>query len=313
MLGKLPDLIDKAFFIGFFLPAAILIGGIALGLHAFGVLPPFLTFKKVDDLFDAAILIAAVWLCAILLLALNRTLLRLLEGYMRFFPFQAMEFWKRIAFRWDVKPTLDRQTNIDEAVREGRALPAYPSDHSRRLRRAVENYPHQEEHVLATRFGNVFRALEVHSAVVYGLDAIPAWPRLEAVIPEQFGKRIDEAKAQLDFAVNTLYAAFAVLLLWCGLALWHQTWPAWWLPLVALFVVLLARYISLDALRQYGDYVKASFDLYRPELAKQLGLVLPKNAEDERRMWRLVSEYMIYRHRGAFEALDEFRANVDGS
>ncbi|MDQ0324483.1 hypothetical protein J2R99_000332 [Rhodopseudomonas julia] len=307
MLGKLPDLIDKAFFIGYFLPAAILVGGIELCLHAFGVLPAFLAVEKISDFFDAVVLIAAVWLLAILLLALNRTLLRLMEGYVHVFPFTLMEFWKRTAFRYDVKPVLDLQAEIDAAAQYGRPAPDYPSDHSERLRRAAEDYPHAQEHVLATRFGNVFRALEVHSAVIYGLDAIPAWPRLESVIPESFSKLIDEAKAQLDFAVNTFYAGLVILGLYGGLAAWSQELPAWWLPPLALLVAIIARHMSLDALHQYGDYVKASFDLYRPELANRLGLSLPDNAKDEIRMWTLVSQYLIYRHHGTYAALDEFR------
>ncbi|WP_026381234.1 hypothetical protein [Afifella pfennigii] len=307
MLGKLPDLIDKSFFIGYFLPAAILVGGVQLCLHLFGLLPPFLTFPKVSDLLDAAILIAAVWLLAILLLALNRAFLRLLEGYVRVFPFSLMEFWKRKGFRDNVEPVLHRQEAIDRALREGTELPYFPSDHSERLRRAVEDYPHEAEFVLATSFGNAFRALEVHSKVVYGLDAIPAWPRLEAVIPEAFGKRLDEAKAQLDFAVNTFYAGVIVLLLYGGLAAFKERLPGWWLPLTALLVALLARHMAQGALRLYGDYVKAAFDLFRGELAEKLGLALPQTAEDEHHMWTLVSQYLIYRHRGCYEALDAFR------
>ncbi|MBZ8133951.1 hypothetical protein [Afifella sp. IM 167] len=287
MFGKLPDLIDKNFFIGFFLPAALLMGGVYLCLDAFGRLPAAMEVKTVDDFLGATIVAAIVWLVAILLLALNRPLTRFTEGYAPYpFPFRKAAL--KGAFRdWQARAEADEKGGI--------------------ARGFVARFPSQEDDVLATRFGNAYRAIEVHSRDLYGFDAIPAWSRLQAVMPPEFLARLDEAKAQLDFCLNLLWSAAGVGLLYLGLALWQRAWPDVWLLGLALALVPLAYFMARDALVQYGEYVKAAFDLFRRELAEQLGFELPASAESERQMWWLWSQQAIYRSGDLGEELDRFR------
>ena len=55
-------------------------------------------------------------------------------------------------------------------------------------------------------------AFEGYSRVMYGIDAIPFWPHLSAVIPEDYQRSISSAKADVDFAVNLFYFSFMLLL-----------------------------------------------------------------------------------------------------
>ena len=77
-------------------------------------------------------------------------------------------------------PALELQAKIDAARARGED-PDVPPEHPKRLRYAVENFPDDIEWVLPTRLDNLIRAFEVYPRVVYGLDSIPAWPRLQAV------------------------------------------------------------------------------------------------------------------------------------
>src|SRR5262249_35598717 len=132
-------------------------------------------------------------------LGLNHLILRCLEGYPRWLPLKSRERAQKRKFRRKIKPTLTLQEKIYKAADVKIPGPIVPKDFEHILSENIERYPDAEEYVLPTQFGNIFRALEVYSRVVYGLDAIPAWPRLLAVLPDQFRKQLAEANSLLSF------------------------------------------------------------------------------------------------------------------
>lgn len=148
---------------------------------------------------------------------------------------------------------------------------------------------------MPTQFGNKMRAFEVYPRVVYGIDAIPLWPRLEAVIPAHFRGIIDESKAYLDFSVNLLCGSVVCMLFYAVVSAADQRVLALWVPVISLLVAGAGYRLSLAAASEWGEYVKSAFDLYRGALAEQLGLHLPRSSDAERTMWNTVSRMMIYR------------------
>ena len=66
-------------------------------------------------------------------------------------------------------------------------------------------------------------------------------------------------------------------------------------------------WLAASAAMNFGSYVKSAFDLYRGELANQLGLDLPRSAEAEARMWRIASRMMIYRSAARANDFTRFR------
>jgi len=310
MFEKLPDLLDKNFAVGFLLPAAGWLFGILLTLADFNILHSQIQLTQLDTLSDTVLAIIVVWLAAIALLALNRPLIRFMEGYGKYHPFAWRSLWKR-RFHKQAAPFLELQSQIAQARLEGSPRPTTPADYGRRLVHAVEHFPDEERWVLPTRFGNTFRAIEVYSRVVYGLDSIPAWPRLEAIFPEQFSKLLAEAKAQMDFAVNVTYAGFFIALLYCAFALVELRFPNVWLPFLAAGCGVVGYSMSLSSLSQYGNYVKSAFDLYRGLLAEQLGYEMPRSAEAEREMWTALNNVMIFRSAAAQSRLVKFRKPRD--
>lgn len=323
-LGGIPKLFDRNFAVGFFIPAGITLALLWLILDAFGRLPAWLRFESAAAFLDAAVIAVAAWLLAVFLVAINRTVVRTLEGYtfetvvtpqIRLFgrtipPFQVFGFlerrWKRRFEREADKP-LEHQHAVDRARAKGQEPPAGAPNHASDLRRAVERYPDQARHVLPTSFGNRYRAIEVYSRVVYGLDAIPAWPRIQALLPKEALERLAEAKAQLDFCVNVLLAGLVAIVTYGYLAIITVSLAAWWLPILGAVTAFLGYRTAGDALQQYGEHVKSAFDLHRADLAERLGLALPRAAEMEREMWTEVSRMMVYRSPAAWARLVRFR------
>jgi hypothetical protein len=313
-LGNIPKLFDRNFAVGFFMPAGIMLGLVWLILRAFGQLADWMRFESVDKFLDAAMVAAGAWLLAVFLVAINRTVVRTLEGYtFKDWQFRGRRLFALLDRRWhrrfaeEAKPALDHQRDVDLARTADSALPDARLGHAASLRHAVERYPDEARHLLPTAFGNRYRSIEVYSRVVYGLDAIPAWPRLQALLPERLLERIAESKAQLDFCINILLTGLVVLFTYGYLAFTMEKLPDWWLAIAGLVAVVLGYRIAADALHQYGEYVKSAFDLHRGDLADRLGLALPRSPELERAMWTEVSRMMIYRSPAAWDRLTRFR------
>ncbi len=307
MFSELPKLFDRDFAIGFFLPASVLGGEVWSLLSTFSLLA---NRPTLETLSAAAIAVAIIWLLAVALLALNYSILRCFEGYPHqlpnWHPLKLRQTVWRQRFLRDAERYLALRRQMD-ASGDRRLPPEAPNDFSTRLRLAVENYPNEISNVLPTRFGNAFRSLEVYSVVIYGLDAIPAWPRLQAVMPEQFRRQLGEAKSLLDFFINISFGAILSAIIYIILAIWERQLPRFYLPIAALGISIASYQASIGAVRQYGTQVKAAFDLYRGELAKQLGLELPSSLGEEQKMWLAFSAMMIYRSRTYAYDLDRFR------
>lgn len=306
MFDELPKLFERGFFIGYFVPAAALSGALVGTLSAFCLLDLPETLKEEKLLLGATSTVGIVWLVAVTLMAVNRQVIRFLEGYpKKWNPLKVFTPYQRWKFRGRPLEALNQQQLVDYARATGRTEPKTPPMDD--LVRAVERYPDKEEWVLPTRFGNRFRASEVHSRVVYGLDAIPAWRRMQAVMPAEFRAQIDEARARLDFWVNLIVAGASCVVLYSGLAWWQHATPRPWIPFVAVASMWLAYELSLGAVDQYGVCLRSAFDLYRYDLAKQLGLEVPPSISGERKMWLEVSRVMTYRSAPAYDRLAAYR------
>lgn len=313
MFGKLPDLFDRNFAVGFFLPAGILVIGACLILNAFGRLPNWIDLANTETFLNAAVIAAIAWLVSIALLAINRPWVRTLEGYGARNPFKLLQKCADASFASKARRALLLQRKIEAARRQGKSEPKRPDGYAETLRKAADAYPDSGDWVLPTRFGNRYRAIEVYSRVIYGLDAIAAWGRLEAVIPEAFGARLAEEKAQLDFSVNTLLTGFLLVLLYGGLAIAARDIPSVWLLAGSIILGVFGYFAAHAALATYGQYVKSAFDLFRPQLAEQLGLDLPRSPDAERDMWTQVSRMIIYRSPQAYERLTRYRSKGGSS
>jgi hypothetical protein len=260
MLGKLPELFDRAFLIGYLLPALLFLAalgglfGLSLDLGLIeatdaakatpGVaeMVPSGT-SATDVLAEAGIAAAVAWLLALALAALNTPLIRILEGYAP--PLK----WLWPLKRWQVrrlKRVHDRITEIEriwerhdrgdevlpdegkpvpDGCRPGPTLQELLRERDRLLQRIACRFPDAESLILPTALGNAIRAFEVYPRVVYGLDGIPGWLRILGLMPKGMLTIVKDAKTHFDLAVNLVWLGL-VLSVTAGIQTWLK--PGWW-------------------------------------------------------------------------------------
>jgi hypothetical protein len=312
VLGELPKLFGKSFAIGFLLPATAL--GIALFglLAAFGIEGRILALLKEKDVVGVTLALVALWLLAIALMALNRPIIRLLEGYGSLNPFRLKVNKQRAIFDTLHQNAAASDSQIDLAERAGRAPdPADVQTNMNALLRLASDFPDQRWWLLPTKFGNVLRAFEVYPRVIYGLEGVQGWSRLLAVIPTDYREAIEQAKAQTDFWVNLWLGSTICLLTYFVLAILYKSLPYPWVPIVAIVAAIIAAGWAREMARGWGMLVMSAFDLFRGDLCRKLGFSMPRSVEKEREMWQLVSQVMVYRQRQAADRLTQYRVHED--
>lgn len=298
MFGKLPGLFDRNFAIGFFIPTSVFLILTIILFDAFGLSSEYLAFdtrSSVDTIVGTTMTTLISWLLSIILLGSNRELYRVLEGYGQINPFK---FFKRFEIRKFRKWDSEIRTLDDEYRRyasEGEEFP--PALRNRRnhlIRAMVSRFPDGEFWLLPTSFGNTLRAFEVYSRVMYGVDSIEGWSRLLAVLPGDYQKLIDDAKANVDFWVNILFLGFVAIIEYFVLAIYFRVWVWWLSPILVALVLLVAYSRATHSVVEWGTKVKAAFDLYLPDLWEKLGFEPPESHEEKVKTWKQFSQAIIY-------------------
>jgi hypothetical protein len=317
MLSGLPKLLGRGFIIGYLLPTTLFHLAFLFTLKSFGLSQPRIFDDSSANLGAAVTLLQSTFsvvLFSIVLLAINRPLVRLFEGYGRWNPFRLLfERSKKQKFRECVEPILNEMERIDMALASMEDATPRIDDFAAKLYRAALLYPDKESWVLPTKFGNAMRASEVYPRVVYGIDGIPMWRHLTMIIPKQVDEKLKDARSILDFTLNMLALAIAMLIAYCAMAgcAMASRMPFDLVQVgiaVAVASVIAICWVLLPEVAvQWGFNVKAVFDLNRQRLARQLGFRLPQNAAEEFEFWQNVSQTMIYRSKYMFQKSDSFR------
>lgn len=291
MFSELPKLLGRDFAIGFFLPAALFVAA-CLGLdRAFPSAFPRLDGVPTDVL-GAAALLFATWMWAVLLLALNRSLQRLLEGYGGLNPFRLLApLEKRRLARLTA-----RIDQLDAAIRKDPdAARALNAERGELMRRRVKEFP-EERHLLPTRFGNILRAFESYPRLMYGLDDIPGWLRLLAVVPKDYRGLVNDAKSLTDFWMNLHLQSFVLVIVYGAAAAVTRSIEIPWFPILFLAVAWLALRRARVAALEWGEMVKAAYDVFLPRLRTSMQFPAPATPAEEEKLWKQFSTAVIYRH-----------------
>lgn len=114
MFGELPKLFDRNFAVGFFLPVAIFItlSGLVLSQYGFG--PDVSVYLETNLLIGTTILGISSWVGGIVLLAINRDLYRLMEGYGTYNPLKIFTWLEKRRYQ----RVLDQIEKLDDEYRE---------------------------------------------------------------------------------------------------------------------------------------------------------------------------------------------------
>jgi hypothetical protein len=260
---------------------------------------------SLDSQWRLAAVTLAVVLFAALLQNLNGPIIRFFEGY----PWRDswVGQWRTRVHRGRMMAARDQWRGlwtllVDPAAQQH---PDYAkvTDHWNDLARTLNGlYPDEPDAVLPTRFGNVVRSFESYPWRQYKIRAITVFPRLAALLDESYSSSIDDAKASVDFMLNTslLCGALAVLI-----AVTHLAFPVRLatagvlVPLACELAVLagLAYFFYLEAIPRasaWGMTVKGAFDLFRWRLLEALGYQeRPESLEQEQALWEGISNRLM--------------------
>jgi len=295
LFSELPKIFDRNFVVGFFLPVVVFIAASLGFCYLSGFLSQLVDVLKKDTLLGTTIIGLVTWLGAVVLLIVNRDVYIFFEGYQRFNPLRLMGWLEHRRFR-NLQRDIVKVTDQSRPYYSAHLTPP-PSIRNRRrdlMSEAAQRFP-DEGWVLPTAFGNTIRAFEVYPRVMYGIDDIEGWLRLLAVIPKDYSKLIDDAKAQTDFWVNLRLLSLLYVLEYIAISIYVQRLRMPWLPLLAICVSAFAAFRARKAVVEWGVLVKASYDVFLPSLLKKLQFPQPRSGEHERRLWREFSEAIIYR------------------
>ncbi|HUD66245.1 MAG TPA: hypothetical protein VMQ17_16780 [Candidatus Sulfotelmatobacter sp.] len=82
-----------------------------------------------------------------------------------------------------------------------------------------------------------------------------------------------------------------------------------WIPATTIVLALLASRQARISAERWGEWVKASFDVFLPELCSKLGYKRPVSPKEEREFWLTFSQAITYRYPGSIDDLAERRIN----
>jgi hypothetical protein len=298
MFGELPKLFDRNFATGFFLPVAIFItlSGVILGQYGFA--PNMVKTLGTDLLIGTTVIGLLSWVGGIVLLAINRDLYRLMEGYGRFNPVRLLGWFEKRRYQ---KAIAELEKLDDEYRKCYEARKEFPVEsrtkRNQLMRRLAQEFPDKEEYLLPTPFGNTLRSFEIYPRVMYGLEGIDGWGRLLAVIPKDYIELIDAAKAQVDFWANIGVVLILILIEYAGLAIIFGHPLNLWIVLLLVILGTIPPLRATSSAQEWGDYVKSAYDMFSPKMRETLGFEDPKDREEEAKQWTSYSQSIIYRIR----------------
>jgi hypothetical protein len=135
--------------------------------------------------------------------------------------------------------------------------------------------------------GNALTAMEHWGRDRYWLDSQTMWYELAAVSTGSVRKEVDEGRAPVDFFISAI-ANMCVLMAACVVAAIlapPSRMRAIIIAFVAVVVMIMSYRLAVRNVLNWSLSVKAMINLGRTSLATSLGLQLPPDLDEERRMW----------------------------
>lgn len=325
MLSKLPDLLDKNFFVGYVLPVTAFLIVLRVLANDLDFSSPILesvlqgtSDSPSEALVETTIFALVAWLLGVLLLILNREIIRVFEGYGWWNPLRLLSSLQKRRYITYQNRINELGAKRDAYEASGENAPEEILDELAELEyKFVEKFPRNVSWLLPTSLGNTIRAFETYSSVMYGFDSIPGWNRLLTVIPEEYIGFINEAKAYVDFWINVLTLSLALLPIHAFLAINQgQTrslgFSFMLLPAAFIVIAAVAYNGAKVAAVEWGDVVKAAIDVYLVELRAKLKFAAPGDAQAERAIWLSFSQAVLYLQPDSIPKKDYTRTESKG-
>jgi hypothetical protein len=282
---------SRSFIVGFYLPAFFVLIVLAQGLTN-SFLPE--VYKDAQQGTQVLIVGGVALLLGLVLLGLEYPIFRLYEGY----PLKHRRHV--IAFGWLYRRLIRTRRKAFEQAEARLKSDETPDEEKARTAWWLDlNYP-QPGSLMPTRFGNAVRAFEEHSLKRWGLDAIPAWPRVQLLLSAEQSEAHANAYSGPAFFVNgSLLSLVGGLVLVVDGAIHRPVAWYWaWAYVIAFALSYLLYRWAVGAAMRWGSVVRGAIDLHRLTLYEQLGVRRPKDFSDERRtVAPAVSGALLYGYR----------------
>ncbi|MGH3915375.1 MAG: hypothetical protein ACRDTC_18500 [Pseudonocardiaceae bacterium] len=311
LLDRFASVLERRFLLVAFLPVLIFVvaltsvAAVAAGestelLTAWSRFPPSVQIVSILSS------LALVWLLAGFVDSQLRNLTQLFEGY----PLQAVApklaaraaAW-HVARQRELSPVLpvspppdvkNKITDEDLAETAKQSL----NTNGRYAEELFVLYPEDSDAILPTRLGNIIRAAEDYSESRYGADYLVVWPRLAHLCSERFVQDYELVRANVDFllVVSFLSALFgflggSIVLIYSGpVALFLAS------VLFGFGLAHLSYSSAVSAAVEYGEQIRASVDLYRLDLLRQLKFRQPSNVLEETAIWSEFDDFLRKGH-----------------
>jgi hypothetical protein len=153
---------------------------------------------------------------------------------------------------------------------------------------------------MATRLGNILRSAEAYSQNRYHVDAVALWPRMVWAMDKEYMLNVDSANDQCSFLLNSsLLSSVFTLMSWAA-SIYSWLRPSGSFSSIAYLLAGISALIiawffytaSLLNVTKYGNLIRSSYDLFRFNLLEKLHLKLPANIDEEKLMWRKISDFI---------------------
>jgi hypothetical protein len=130
---------------------------------------------------------------------------------------------------------------------------------------------------------------------------------LNAVISKEFRELMNSALAKTNLWVNLFYVGLILLTEYFVLAARAVEWKLPWVILLCLALSAFAYWRARNSAEEWGEWVKAAFDTFLPELCKKLGYARPPTWQQEQELWLKFSQAIVFHDDRLMEQLERFR------
>ena len=187
---------------------------------------------------------------------------------------------------------MDHSPALDDHYRRLLALIQYAGDRARgRYAQLVNelNSNFGEQDIAPTKMGNVANTIQGYVMRRYHCNFETVWSDLQRIVPkdDKAEAALQEAKTQLDFLVACCWLSLLSVLLWSLYFAFVD--PNRWGLLAASLGGPLFAYAwyraAAEQYRSFTDVAMTSFDTFRFDLLRQMGVKQPANVEEERWIW----------------------------
>jgi len=154
---------------------------------------------------------------------------------------------------------------------------------------------------MPTHLGNILRAAEDYSHVVYGMDSVFWWSRLWFLLPDLVRNEVDESLVPMVALLNLTSLILIVAILEMGYFKCEgRDWYTCLMLFVGLILIALLSYrAATEQAKIYSNKYRATLDLYRFDLLKSLHQSLPKTLDEEIKLWDELMRWTYTGDRGS--------------